>query len=384
MADVKISALPAATVPLAGTELVPIVQSGVTEQVTVDNLTAGRLVNAANLVVSANTTTDAVRITQTNLTGNALVVEDSTSPDATPFIVDALGKVLAGVGTTSLALNGTIQSAVQGTTISGLTTNSGSASARTHWRLGVADAEVGGIGTSGTSMTFLTNAVTRVTIGETGNIGIGTAGTEPFTIRNLRNVSGATTAYGISQGGQIQSDVTNAVYMNHTAPTTQATAFTLGSVYHYSANSLTIGAGSTVNNQYGFYASSSLTTALTNNYGFYSDIDSGANRWNFYAAGTAANYFAGDMQLDKTVTASGTTGAQTINKNAGTVNFAAAATSLVVTNNRVTANSIIIATVATVDTTMKSVVAVAGAGSFTLTANAAATAETRVNWLVIN
>lgn len=36
MADVKISQLPAATTPLAGTELVPIVQSGVTKQVAVD------------------------------------------------------------------------------------------------------------------------------------------------------------------------------------------------------------------------------------------------------------------------------------------------------------------------------------------------------------
>ncbi len=136
-------------------------------------------------------------------------------------------------------------------------------------------------------------------------------------------------------------------------------------------------------NQYGFNVHSSLTTA-TNNYGFYSDIASGTGRWNFYANGTAANYFAGDMQLDKTVTATGTTGAQTINKNAGTVNFAAAATSLVVTDSRVTANSIIICTVGTNDTTMKSVAAVAGAGSFTLHANAAATAETRVNFLIIN
>lgn len=92
----------------------------------------------------------------------------------------------------------------------------------------------------------------------------------------------------------------------------------------------------------------------------------------------------GDIILDKTVTAGGTTGAQTINKTVGSVNFAAAATSLVVTNNRVTASSIIVATVATADATMKSVVAVAAAGSFTLTANAAATAETRVNFIVIN
>lgn len=42
MADKKISALPAATIPLAGTEVLPIVQGGVTDQVSVANLTAGR------------------------------------------------------------------------------------------------------------------------------------------------------------------------------------------------------------------------------------------------------------------------------------------------------------------------------------------------------
>lgn len=88
--------------------------------------------------------------------------------------------------------------------------------------------------------------------------------------------------------------------------------------------------------------------------------------------------------VPKTITAGGTTGAQTINKTAGSVNFAAAATSLVVTNSFVDANSVIIATVATNDTTMKSVAVVAGAGSFTLHADVAPTAETRVNWFVAN
>lgn len=92
----------------------------------------------------------------------------------------------------------------------------------------------------------------------------------------------------------------------------------------------------------------------------------------------------GDVAFAKTITAGGTTGAQTIDKTAGSVNFAAAATSLVVTNNLVTTNSVVIATIATNDTTFTSVQAVAGAGSFTLYANAAATAETRVNFLVIN
>ena len=49
MADTKISALPAATTPLAGTEVLPIVQSSVTVKVSVDNLTVKNIrSNATN------------------------------------------------------------------------------------------------------------------------------------------------------------------------------------------------------------------------------------------------------------------------------------------------------------------------------------------------
>jgi hypothetical protein len=383
MADVKISALPVATTPLAGTELVPIVQSGVTEQVTVANLTAGRTVGAATLNVDANSATDAVRITQTGA-GNALVVEDSTNPDATPFVVNAAGTLLAGY-TTPLALDGKIQVPVGGATISAITTNAGSTSARSHWRLGISDVEVGAIGTIGTSMTFLTNAITRMQITETGNTTITAVGTggvngTALTVTGT-NLSGATTNVGISIVPTFGLGATVRGIGVQSTMNTEAGGAGLATAAQFRAVQGTL--STAVTSQYGFWADSTLIGA-TNNYGFYSNIASGTGRWNFYAAGTADNYFAGDMQLDKTVTAAGTTGAQTINKNAGTVNFAAAATSLVVTNSRVTSNSIIIATVATNDTTMKSVIAVAGAGSFTLTANAAATAETRVNWLVIN
>ena len=44
MADVKISALPASTTPLTGAEVLPVVQSGVTKQVSVTNLTSGKTV----------------------------------------------------------------------------------------------------------------------------------------------------------------------------------------------------------------------------------------------------------------------------------------------------------------------------------------------------
>jgi hypothetical protein len=52
MADTKISALTGATTPLAGTEVLPIVQSGTTKKVAVSDLTAGRAVSAASLTLT--------------------------------------------------------------------------------------------------------------------------------------------------------------------------------------------------------------------------------------------------------------------------------------------------------------------------------------------
>jgi len=50
------------------------------------------------IVISGSSSGDAVRITQTG-SGNAIVVEDSTNPDATPFVVAGNGHV--GIGTAS-------------------------------------------------------------------------------------------------------------------------------------------------------------------------------------------------------------------------------------------------------------------------------------------
>ena len=57
MADLKISQLPAASTPLAGTEVLPIVQSGSTVQVSVNNLTAGKAVSATSLTATTVTAT---------------------------------------------------------------------------------------------------------------------------------------------------------------------------------------------------------------------------------------------------------------------------------------------------------------------------------------
>lgn len=102
------------------------------------------------------------------------------------------------------------------------------------------------------------------------------------------------------------------------------------------------------------------------------------------AGGTYGDLKVRQHYVDQTITAAGTTGAQTINKAAGTVNFAAAATSLVVTNNLVTTSSTIFCTVRTNDSTAYIKNVVPAAGSFTITLGAAANAETSVGFMVIN
>ena len=102
--------------------------------------------------------------------------------------------------------------------------------------------------------------------------------------------------------GIIPSGATTAFRGFDSNPSTAAASFTCTDLQHFYASQGSLGAGSAVTNQYGFIVANNLTGA-TNNYGFYSDIASGSNRWNFYAGGTAQNYFAGDTGIGRTPTA---------------------------------------------------------------------------------
>lgn len=89
--------------------------------------------------------------------------------------------------------------------------------------------------------------------------------------------------------------------------------------------------------------------------------------------------------LRRTITTAGTTGNQTINLINGTVNFAAAATTITVTNSTVSATSQIIVTPQRLDGTCRTfVVDAKGAGTFNIVATAACTAETSVAFWVTN
>lgn len=78
MADLKISQLPAATTPLAGTEVLPIVQSGSTVQVTVNNLTTGKAVSASTVTATTVTATTFAGSLDTNVAAAKLTVSGTS------------------------------------------------------------------------------------------------------------------------------------------------------------------------------------------------------------------------------------------------------------------------------------------------------------------
>jgi len=89
MADKKISALTGATTPLAGTEVLPIVQGGSTVKVSVANLTAGRAVSAASVTASTGnfvvgTSGQGIDFSATPGTGSSKLLADYEEGTWTP------------------------------------------------------------------------------------------------------------------------------------------------------------------------------------------------------------------------------------------------------------------------------------------------------------
>jgi hypothetical protein len=99
MADLKISQLPAATTPLAGSEVLPIVQSGTTKQVSIDNLTAGKAVSATTITATTvNATTFDTNVAAAGVT----LVGTTLAADGTDTNID-INITPKGTGAVALA-----------------------------------------------------------------------------------------------------------------------------------------------------------------------------------------------------------------------------------------------------------------------------------------
>jgi hypothetical protein len=148
--------------------------------------------------------------------------------------------------------------------------------------------------------TFVSDSGQRLQVTGTGyvssNFSVGSATNAFETVSIRKTMTGLSSVFGVVNAGQIQSDATSNAYYYATIASTQATTFNLNNLSHYQAQQGTLGAGSTVVNQYGFEVNSTLIGA-TNNFGFYGNIAAGTGRWNLYMNGTANNYINGDLLI---------------------------------------------------------------------------------------
>jgi hypothetical protein len=187
-----------------------------------------------------------------------------------------------------------------------------------------------------TPLIFTTNATERARIFANGNFGINTGATDSGdklqvigsayisdglkigpnaltiqSIRASRSMTGSTLVTSALFDAAIQSDVTGGATYIQANTRTAAATFTVPAITLFSAGQTSIGAGSTVTNQFGFIAESSLTGA-TNNFGFYGNIAAATGRWNLYMNGTANNYMAGRLAIGTTLTTANLTLASSI------------------------------------------------------------------------
>lgn len=154
--------------------------------------------------------------------------------------------------------------------------------------------------TAGT-LAFQTASTERMRIRNDGNIGIGGFGSNNASIYNQKALSGSTIVYGSYLDATISSGVTNTAHGFRSRLGTEDASFTLSDLIHFRVSQATIPVASTVTAQYGFEVQSNMTGA-TSNYAFYGALASADGRWNFYASGTAPNYFAGDVRTNTVVT----------------------------------------------------------------------------------
>lgn len=216
-----------------------------------------------------------------------------------------------------------------------------------------------------------------------GYVGIGGAGASSAGLKITSSALTTNSQYGVQSLPVGTSAATVQVQAFNAQPGTAAAAFTCTATYGLRVSDAVLGAGSTITSQYGVYVDDQ--TKGTNNYGFRSLVSSGANKYNIYASGTAANWFSGDVLVfgagglgyttgsGGTVTqgTSRTTGV-TLNKTNGAITMFSAAGSVVaatftVTNSTVAATDTIILNQKSGTNLYVLLVTAVAAGSFNIT-----------------
>jgi len=317
-------------------------------QVTQQSGTGTALSVTGTSVISANdATTPALRVTQVG-DGHALLVEDDTNPDSTPFIITKDGYVFIGANTSvanptpfsavsqinafigqqltfgsantagpiqyfqkSRLVAGSPSVVTTGDTLGGLLFagwDAGTPTGEMRNAVAITAECTGTIGANSVPGQIslqvtpnLGSAYVQQMIINGAGVGIGTtapsvANAITFNINKSLGSSATANLYSIVVDNVIQ-DNTSHTYTSATTfrsfPSTQASSLAVTNYYHFTAENITLGAGTTLAYQVGFTVGA--LSSATDNVGFVSNIAAGAANANFYAAGTAPNKFNGKV-----------------------------------------------------------------------------------------
>lgn len=240
------------------------------------------------------------------LDGSSVSIKTSSAAGGgtTRFVVDSSGNVAVALATTGnykFEVNGT--AAIYGNLLivgptSASSGNGGSVRFRDdtgtiRWISGI----LGSGGATAYSIYDNVNSISRITVSSVGNVGVGISPSAGQSFAVGKNVTGATTSYGIINNGTVMSDVTNQMIGTYSAINTQAAAFTLAVAHAYYAN-VAVGATSAITTYTGF--NMPAVSGPGTIYGFRSSIASATNNWNLYADGTAKNYLEGNVLIGTT------------------------------------------------------------------------------------
>ena len=136
------------------------------------------------------------------------------------------------------------------------------------------------------------------TVQVNGYMGVGGAGSAATGLRvNSTALTGAN-QFGFISDITATSGATNNITGYYARINTAAATYTTVDVFNIQIRDVVKGSGHTITNQHGLYIADQ--TQGTNNYGITSLVSSGTNKWNIYASGTAANYFAGNVGIGTT------------------------------------------------------------------------------------
>ena len=149
-----------------------------------------------------------------------------------------------------------------------------------------------------TTPTGASSTAERMRIKSDGGVSLGGAG---FAYQTL-GINGAlqqdSNLYeAVSVRGQFQ-EVSTSANSFVSSPTINLPTGTdqINNFRHFQCNPQATTTNGLIGSQYGFICEANLTAA-NNNYAFYSNVAAGSGRWNFYANGDAANYFAGTVNI---------------------------------------------------------------------------------------